>query len=92
MALGFTARETIPIVFVGFMICSVVVTLTGKMGATYAVPYPVIVRSIFGMYGSYPVILIRGISHENQFIFQGVLTSTSFCRTYVDCNSHCSSW
>ncbi|KAL6399909.1 hypothetical protein AUP68_17319 [Ilyonectria robusta] len=59
MALGFTARETIPIVFFGFAICSVVITLTGKMGATYAVPYPVIVRSIFGMYGSYPVILIR---------------------------------
>jgi cytosine/uracil/thiamine/allantoin permease len=38
MALGFTARETIPIVFFGFAICSVVITLTGKMGATYAVP------------------------------------------------------
>ena len=32
MALGFTARETIPIVFFGFLICSVVITLTGKMG------------------------------------------------------------
>ena len=37
MSLGFTARETIPIVFFGFMICSVVVTLTGKIGATYHV-------------------------------------------------------
>jgi hypothetical protein len=60
MSLGFTARETIPIVFFGFLICSVVITLTGKMGATYAVPYPVIVRSIFGMYGSYPAICLRG--------------------------------
>lgn len=34
MSLGFTARETIPIVFFGFAICSVVITLTGKMGAT----------------------------------------------------------
>ncbi|KAF1987180.1 hypothetical protein K402DRAFT_412188 [Aulographum hederae CBS 113979] len=59
MALGFTARETIPIVFFGFCICSVVITLTGKMGATYSVPFPVIVRSIFGMYGSYPAICIR---------------------------------
>lgn len=31
MSLGFTARETIPIVFFGFAICSVVVTLTGKV-------------------------------------------------------------
>ncbi|KAF2803716.1 uncharacterized protein BDZ99DRAFT_452756 [Mytilinidion resinicola] len=59
MSLGFTARETIPIVFFGFLICSVVITLTGKMGATYAVPFPVIVRSIFGMYGSFPAICIR---------------------------------
>jgi NCS1 family nucleobase:cation symporter-1 len=56
ISLGFTARETIPIVFFGFMICSVIVTLTGKIGATYAVPFPVIVRSIFGMYGSIPII------------------------------------
>ncbi|KAL9625864.1 MAG: hypothetical protein Q9160_000184 [Pyrenula sp. 1 TL-2023] len=59
MSLGFTARETIPIVFFGFAICSVVVTLTGKMGATYNVPFPVIVRSTFGMYGSYVAICIR---------------------------------
>ena len=62
MALGFTARETIPIVFFGFLICSVVITLTGKMGATYNVAFPVITRSIFGMYGSYPAICIRGLS------------------------------
>lgn len=59
MSLGFTARETIPIVFFGFAICSVVITLTGKMGARYNVPFPVIVRSVFGMYGSYPAICLR---------------------------------
>ena len=59
MSLGFTARETIPITFFGFLICSVVVTLTGKMGAKYSIPYPVIVRSVFGMYGSLPAICIR---------------------------------
>lgn len=60
MSMGFTARETIPIVFFGFLICSACLTLTGKMGATYNVPFPVLVRSIFGMYGSYPVIVLRG--------------------------------
>ena len=59
MSLGFTARETIPIVFFGFSICSVVVALTGKMGATYSIPFPVIMRSVFGMYGSLPAIFIR---------------------------------
>ncbi|KAK6332782.1 hypothetical protein TWF696_002805 [Orbilia brochopaga] len=60
MSLGFTARATLPIVFFGFMICSVVITLTGKIGARYSIPYPVVVRGIFGMYGSIPAILIRG--------------------------------
>ncbi len=59
MSLGFTARETIPIVFFGFLICSLAVTATGKMGATYHISFPVIVRSIFGMYGSYLMICIR---------------------------------
>lgn len=59
MSLGFTVREVVPITFFGFLICSLVITATGKMGATYAVPFPVIVRSIFGMYGSYPIICIR---------------------------------
>ncbi|KAH0558403.1 hypothetical protein GP486_004938 [Trichoglossum hirsutum] len=52
VSLGFTARQTIPIVFFGFAICSVVITLTGKMGATYNIPYPVIVRSVFGMFAA----------------------------------------
>jgi NCS1 family nucleobase:cation symporter-1 len=59
MSLGFTARETIPIVFFGFFICSFVITATGKIGAYYHVPFPVAVRAIFGMYGSIPAILIR---------------------------------
>lgn len=49
MSLGFIARETIPIVFFGFLICSVVITLTDKMGAQYSIAFPVLVRSIFGI-------------------------------------------
>jgi len=59
MSLGFTARETIPLVFCGFLLCSGALTLTGKMGAHYNVSFPVLVRSIFGMYGSYPMIVLR---------------------------------
>ena len=59
MSLGFTARQTIPIVFFGFFIISFVITATGKIGATYNIPFPVLVRSMFGMFGSYPAIFIR---------------------------------
>jgi cytosine/uracil/thiamine/allantoin permease len=30
-------------------LCSGALTLTGKMGARYSIPFPVLVRSIFGM-------------------------------------------
>jgi len=59
MSLGFTAKETIPIVFFGFGICSIVVHFNGKMGAMYSVSFPVIMRSIFGMYGATAPILVR---------------------------------
>lgn len=44
-----------------------------QMGATYHVSYPVIVRSSFGMIGSYPAIVIRGqlsslLLHEMQVL------------------------
>lgn len=87
MSLGFTARETIPIVFFGFAICSVVITLTGKMGATYNVPFPVIIRSIFGMYGSFPAICIRGMIFPN--LFQIPANRRSFCRPHVDGYPYC---
>jgi NCS1 family nucleobase:cation symporter-1 len=73
MALGFTARGTIPIVFFGFAICSVVITLTGQMGATYAVPFPVIIRSVFGMYGSFPAICIRGTCMHHATVTAGLI-------------------
>lgn len=59
MSLGLTARETIPIAFFGFLICSIPVTLNGLIGATYHIPFPVVLRAVFGMYGAYPAILIR---------------------------------
>jgi cytosine/uracil/thiamine/allantoin permease len=91
MALGFTARETIPIVFFGFAICSVVITLTGKMGATYAVPFPVIIRSVFGMYGSFPAICIRG-RYNDHAVITTRLTLLSVCRTDVDGDTYGPSW
>jgi len=45
MSIGFTAREVIPLTFAGFLICGFVVSLTGKIAATYHVPFPVIARS-----------------------------------------------
>lgn len=62
MALGFTARETIPIVFFGVTICSVVITLTGNMGAQYSIVFPVIIRSVFGMYGFYLEFCLRAFA------------------------------
>ena len=45
------------------------------MGATYNIPFPVIVRSIFGMYGSYVAICIRS--------FVAAMQVTTFLTSHV---------
>jgi purine-cytosine permease-like protein len=91
MGLGFTARETIPIVFFGFLICSVIITLTGKIGATYHVPFPVAVRSTFGMYGSYPMICIRCKFFRFSNLISRANVISLRCHD-VDCYLNCPSW
>ncbi|KIM37909.1 hypothetical protein M413DRAFT_30565 [Hebeloma cylindrosporum] len=59
MSIGFTAREVIPITFAGFFICGIVISLTGRIAATYHVPFPVIVRASFGTWGCIPMIFLR---------------------------------
>jgi NCS1 family nucleobase:cation symporter-1 len=59
MSIGFTAREVIPITFAGFFLCGIVVSLTGRIAATYHVPFPVIARASFGMWGCIPMIFLR---------------------------------
>jgi hypothetical protein len=83
MSLGFTARETIPIVFCGFALCSGALTLTGKMGATYNIPFPVLSRSIFGMYGSYPIIVLRSFGKCQDLVSMDSIDKCS-SRGYVD--------
>jgi len=69
MSIGFTAREVIPLTFAGFLICGFVVSLTGKIAATYHVPFPVIARSSLYVdsFYSYACHLIF-----SQFFFSGM--------------------
>jgi len=72
MGIGFTARQAIPICFFGFFICGGVIGLTryplsrlfiskysSRIGAMYHVPFPVVARVAFGMWGCIPAILVR---------------------------------
>ncbi|KAM0753513.1 hypothetical protein T439DRAFT_345959 [Meredithblackwellia eburnea MCA 4105] len=59
MSLGFSAKEVVPITFFGFFICGIAVALNGRIAATYHVPFPVIARTSFGMWGCIPMIFIR---------------------------------
>jgi len=59
VGLGFTARQSIPITFFGFLIISFVLSATGRIAAIYHVPFPVLARTCFGMYGAIPAICIR---------------------------------
>ncbi|KZO89551.1 hypothetical protein CALVIDRAFT_603570 [Calocera viscosa TUFC12733] len=59
MSLGLTARQVIPLTFFGFLICGYVVGLNGRTAAIYRVPYAVILRSSFGVWGCIPAIIVR---------------------------------
>ncbi|KAJ7574880.1 cytosine-purine permease [Mycena floridula] len=59
--LGLTARQAIPITFFGFFIMGFVICLQSRAGAVYHVPFPVLNRSVYGMYGSYFPIAARSM-------------------------------
>ncbi|TNY18373.1 permease for cytosine/purines, uracil, thiamine, allantoin-domain-containing protein, partial [Rhodotorula diobovata] len=59
VALGLTARQAIPLAFVGFTCIGVVISLTGRLGATCHCTFPA--RSSFGTLGAYAPILVRSI-------------------------------
>ncbi|GAA5900393.1 hypothetical protein JCM8208_005349 [Rhodotorula glutinis] len=61
VALGLTARQAIPLSFVGFTFIGIVIALNGRIGSTTHCTFPVIARSSFGMFGAYAPILVRSI-------------------------------
>ncbi|GAA5920813.1 hypothetical protein JCM3775_003963 [Rhodotorula graminis] len=61
VALGLTARQAIPLSFVGFTFIGCIIALNGRIGSTTHCTFPVIARSSFGMFGAYAPILVRSI-------------------------------
>ncbi|GAA6013384.1 hypothetical protein JCM10207_000877, partial [Rhodosporidiobolus poonsookiae] len=61
VAYGLTARQAIPLSFLAFFMIGIVLSFTGRIGATLHVTFPVAARASFGMYGAYIPILVRSI-------------------------------
>ncbi|GAA5926573.1 hypothetical protein JCM3775_001054 [Rhodotorula graminis] len=61
IAMGMTAREAIPITFVGFTLCGIIIAVNGKIGSLMHVSFPVLARASLGPWGSFPAIIVRCI-------------------------------
>lgn len=72
LAVGFTYKEAISIVALGFFILSFVISLNGTVGAIYHVPFPVLARASWGFWGSYVAIISRVILAVFWFAIQNV--------------------
>ncbi|KAK2035530.1 NCS1 nucleoside transporter [Colletotrichum zoysiae] len=61
IAVGLTWQQALVSCVLGTLISAVVVTLMARPGAMYHVGYPVLARSVMGMYGSYFFVFIRAV-------------------------------
>ena len=59
LANGLTAAESIGAVVVAVFICAIVAHACGEPGRKYHLGFPMLSRSVFGMYGSYIVVVLK---------------------------------
>jgi nucleobase:cation symporter-1, NCS1 family len=58
---GLNWKQSLVAVSVGFILIAIPITFQGTMGARFNVPFPILVRSSFGMYLSYFCIISRSV-------------------------------
>lgn len=64
-------------IWVGYSVTGVFVVITGRIGAVYHIPFPVIARASFGPYGSLVMVLIRGFTAACWYGVQSWLGGTT---------------
>jgi NCS1 family nucleobase:cation symporter-1 len=61
IALGATVADAILVVVFANILSAVVIVLNGRAASRYHIGYPVLSRSVFGIYGQYFVVILRAI-------------------------------
>lgn len=77
VAAGLSPLESLFLSFGGRCVVSVLIAMNGRGGAMYHIPYPALVRSCFGVYGSYWPVVSRVIL---SIVYQGInLVQGGYC-------------
>ncbi|TFK50769.1 putative allantoin permease [Heliocybe sulcata] len=61
VGIGLNWWEALVVVFVSQMISSIAMAINSRSGEVYHLGYPVVSRSVFGMYGAYYVVIARAV-------------------------------
>ena len=61
VGIGLNWWQAILVIFGSQCISSIFQAINSRSGATYHVGYPIVARSVFGMYGSYYVVVARAV-------------------------------
>jgi NCS1 family nucleobase:cation symporter-1 len=61
VGIGLNWWQSILVIFGSQMISSIFQALNSRCGAVYHIGYPVVSRSVFGMYGAYYVVFARAV-------------------------------
>lgn len=61
ITIGATVRDALLVVLFANVLTAAVIVLNGRAASVYHIGYPVLARSVFGIYGQYFVIVLRSI-------------------------------
>lgn len=61
IGIGLNWWQSILVVFAGELIAAVFKAINSRCGAVYHIGYPVVSRSVFGMYGAYYMVFARAL-------------------------------
>ena len=61
VGIGLNWWQSILVVFFSQLISSIVMAINSREGETYHIGYPIVSRSVFGMYGAFYVVFARAV-------------------------------
>ena len=79
IGIGLNWYQSILVIFAGQLIASIFKAINSRCGAVYHLGYPVISRSVFGMYGAYYVVFARAVLALIYYAIKGSCVQNVAC-------------
>lgn len=83
VGIGLNWWQAIVVIFVSQLISSVAMYFNSRCASVYHIGYPVVARSVFGMYGSYYFVGARAALAIIWYGVQRKCSNSGFCRDKV---------